>query len=113
MIVKFDIGGKTLAQSGSAILGHGQVAFSISIENIVANFVFQDDDGSPEIVNEKPVGNTIRIILKNWKNPLGTSYLWENIATVNGLAVSIGLYVSSIGPGDSVIRLVNYSVYTG
>lgn len=108
-------GGKSLIASGTVILDKGENEFLLKVEDLEFLFVFKSARGSdPQISTELTGGKRATLTLTDWSNPLGTSYVQKDIATIGSSSVDLGFFLYSIGDESAgYARMFSYSIYHG
>lgn len=102
---------KTVVASGSLLLDGGQHKWTLEANGLVFNFIFtQKGDGPPSLHLESSNQRESTVLLVNWNNSLGSSYVIREFATLAGKNFTLGFYVESIGSGEDCARNVNYCI---
>ena|ERR1039458_9396587 len=112
-LVKAAIGNREVIGGGSLVLGEDQLTFELHVENLTLEFIFIPGEGEMA-VTPLPVDSPtrIKVELKNFDNPLGTTFVSDKIGDLNGKALFLSLYIQAV-KGKFVTRLVNYTLMTG
>jgi hypothetical protein len=104
------VGAERLEGSGQVYLRPHEIVWLLAVEDINFVFVFGSDGGDPAVSITGFEPKKVTISLSNFDNALGTSYSFDDIATVNGRSVSIAIVAHALGEGRNVTRTVSYSV---
>ncbi|MBS0383956.1 MAG: hypothetical protein JSS00_01245 [Proteobacteria bacterium] len=101
---------QTVITSGFALMTSDNT-LTIEFGGLRLEFVFSDNaDTEMSLEHEQINEKAIRIRLKNFKNALGSSVGPTRIGTLNGRALSLGLYVTAVG---DIQKAVSYCLTLG
>ncbi|MQU69072.1 DUF6864 domain-containing function [Sinorhizobium meliloti] len=104
------LGSNAIVNSGSFVLPGDATAFSLPFEDLRFKISFHYESGGTH--NIKVLGSTdktVDIALVNFDNPLGVT--WESqVASINGMPLSLALNVVTISSPSGKPRIVTYSL---
>jgi hypothetical protein len=91
------VDGRLVLASGFALLDVDSV-FTVEIGPLQLEFVFVDDDGTEMAIEPEPIDSQgLRLRLKNFKNPLGSTIGPAPIGSLGGRGLHVALYISAVG----------------
>jgi hypothetical protein len=111
--VSVSVPGREILSTGSIVLPRGDNAFRVTIDNLDLDVIFDDTATEPSARSET-VGSGAKLYLAGFTNPLGTAYEMPNLATVNGMSISMALTVHTLSGDENNVsypRLISYTAY--
>lgn len=108
-LVRAVLHGREIIGSGTAVVRRGQ-EFVIQVADLNYDVVFEDDAEKTGIKPEKTGEKRLKIILRKFVNPLGTSLNEFPMGEVGGIRLWLSLFVEA---PNTEIKVVSYTIYWG